>query len=70
MIMSVTMTNGGKVSGPQECAGCNKKIHDKFILKVCHKFLSAANCFQNKQPKIRMMPENIPFLENVKPYKR
>ena len=37
MIMSVTMTSGGKVSGPQECAGCNKKIHDKFILKVSGK---------------------------------
>ena len=34
MIMSVTMASGGKVAGPQECAGCNKKIHDKFILKV------------------------------------
>ena len=21
-------------TGPQECAGCGKKIHDKFILKV------------------------------------
>eukprot|EP00090_Calanus_glacialis_P044307 TRINITY_DN7892_c0_g1_i1.p1 TRINITY_DN7892_c0_g1~~TRINITY_DN7892_c0_g1_i1.p1 ORF type:complete len:222 (+),score=32.37 TRINITY_DN7892_c0_g1_i1:57-722(+) len=38
MIMSVTMTNGGKVAGPQECAGCNKKIHDKFILKAMDLF--------------------------------
>ena len=24
----------GKVSDVQECAGCHKKIHDKFVLKV------------------------------------
>ena len=24
----------GKVSDVKECAGCNKKIHDKFVLKV------------------------------------
>ena len=24
----------GKIGGPQECAGCGKKIHDKFLLKV------------------------------------
>ena len=34
-----TMSGGaggvqGKVSDLQECAGCHKKIHDKFVLKV------------------------------------
>ena len=24
----------GKIGGPQECAGCGKKIHDKYLLKV------------------------------------
>jgi len=26
--------DGGKIGGPQECAGCGKKIHDKFLLKA------------------------------------
>ena len=26
----------GKVSDVQECAGCHKKIHDKYVLKVSH----------------------------------
>ena len=32
----MTATTGvqGKVSEVQECAGCNKKIHDKYVLKV------------------------------------
>ena len=33
MIMAVK-EDSGKVAGPQECAGCGKKIHDKFLLKV------------------------------------
>ena len=33
MIMAVK-EDCGKIGGPQECAGCGKKIHDKFILKV------------------------------------
>ena len=33
MIMAVK-EDCGKVAGPQECAGCGKKIHDKFLLKV------------------------------------
>merc|ERR1712212_265439 len=32
------MTSGGKVAGPQECAGCTKKIHDKFILKAVDQY--------------------------------
>ena len=28
----------GKIGGPQECAGCGKKIHDKYLLKVNHTF--------------------------------
>ena len=41
MIGQVRMTSVGQ-TGPQECAGCNKKIHDKFILKVgtAHPLLS------------------------------
>ena len=26
----------GKVSDVQECAGCHKKIHDKYVLKVSY----------------------------------
>ena len=33
MIMAVK-EDCGKIGGPQECGGCGKKIHDKFILKV------------------------------------
>lgn len=33
MIMAVK-EDSGKVAGPQECAGCGKKIHDKFLLKA------------------------------------
>ena len=33
MIMAVK-EDCGKIGGPQECAGCGKKIHDKFLLKV------------------------------------
>jgi len=33
MIMAVK-EDCGKVAGPQECAGCGKKIHDKFLLKA------------------------------------
>ena len=34
MIMTASGGVQGKVSDVQECAGCNKKIHDKFVLKV------------------------------------
>ena len=34
MIMTATTGVQGKVSEVQECAGCNKKIHDKYVLKV------------------------------------
>ena len=33
MIMAVK-EDCGKIGGPQECAGCGKKIHDKYLLKV------------------------------------
>ena len=33
MIMTVK-SECSKISGPQECAGCGNKIHDKFLLKV------------------------------------
>ena len=33
-IMTASGGVQGKVSDVQECAGCNKKIHDKFVLKV------------------------------------
>ena len=33
MIMAVK-EDCGKIGGPQEGAGCGKKIHDKFLLKV------------------------------------
>jgi len=33
MIMAVK-EDCGKIGGPQECAGCGKKIHDKFLLKA------------------------------------
>jgi len=33
MIMAVK-EDDGKIGGPQECAGCGKKIHDKFLLKA------------------------------------
>ena len=36
MIMAVK-EDCGKIGGPQECAGCGKKIHDKFLLKVTEK---------------------------------
>lgn len=36
MIMAVK-EDCGKIGGPQECAGCGKKIHDKFLLKVGYK---------------------------------
>ena len=35
MIMAVK-EDCGKIGGPQECAGCGKKIHDKYLLKVNH----------------------------------
>ena len=35
-IMTASGGVQGKVSDVQECAGCNKKIHDKFVLKVSH----------------------------------
>merc|ERR1712119_61560 len=34
MIMTASGGVQGKVSDVQECAGCNKKIHDKFVLKA------------------------------------
>ena len=34
MIMTASGGVQGKVSDVQECAGCHKKIHDKFVLKV------------------------------------
>ena len=34
MIMSVKLECRGRLAGTQECAGCNKKIHDKYVLKV------------------------------------
>ena len=34
MIMTASGGVQGKVSDVQECAGCNKKIHDKYVLKV------------------------------------
>ena len=34
MIMTASGGVQGKVSDVKECAGCNKKIHDKFVLKV------------------------------------
>merc|ERR1719225_1592733 len=34
MIMTATTGVQGKVSEVQECAGCNKKIHDKYVLKA------------------------------------
>ena len=37
MIMAVK-EDCGKIGGPQECAGCGKKIHDKYLLKVNHAF--------------------------------
>ena len=33
-IMTASGGVQGKVSDVQECAGCNKKIHDKYVLKV------------------------------------
>ena len=33
-IMTASGGVQGKVSDVQECAGCHKKIHDKFVLKV------------------------------------
>ena len=32
--MSVKLECRGRLAGTQECAGCNKKIHDKYVLKV------------------------------------
>ena len=29
----------GKVSDVKECAGCHKKIHDKYVLKVFAKYM-------------------------------
>ena len=34
MIMTASGGVQGQVSDVQECAGCSKKIHDKFVLKV------------------------------------
>jgi len=34
MIMSVKLDSRGKVNATQECAGCGKKIHDRFVLKA------------------------------------
>ena len=46
MIMAVK-EDCGKVAGPQECAGCGKKIHDKFLLKVSSFFHEC--CYQVRQ---------------------
>ena len=39
MIMAVK-EDCGKIGGPQECAGCGKKIHDKYLLKVISQSVS------------------------------
>lgn len=43
MIMAVK-EDCGKIGGPQECAGCGKKIHDKYLLKVICKNERGFNC--------------------------
>merc|ERR1719234_958008 len=37
MITRIGMATAGQ-TGPQECAGCGKKIHDKFILKAVDQY--------------------------------
>merc|ERR550532_3064851 len=37
MITTIGMATAGQ-TGPQECAGCGKKIHDKFILKAVDQY--------------------------------
>merc|ERR550532_3153063 len=37
MITTIGMATAGQ-TGPQECAGCGKKIHDKFILKAVEQY--------------------------------
>merc|ERR1712223_1641665 len=37
MITRIGMATSGQ-TGPQECAGCGKKIHDKFILKAVDQY--------------------------------
>ena len=63
MIMAVK-EDCGKIGGPQECAGCGKKIHDKYLLKVNH----ALNIYyisikkENKE-KIEFYKFTKPFME-------
>ena len=50
----------GKIGGPQECAGCGKKIHDKYLLKVNH----ALNIYYIKKEN----KEKIGFFKFTKPF--
>ena len=64
MIMAVK-EDCGKIGGPQECAGCGKKIHDKYLLKVNH----ALNIYyiSIKKEKIEFFKFTKPFMEIYAP---
>ena len=63
MIMAVK-EDCGKIGGPQECAGCGKKIHDKYLLKVNH----ALNIYYISIKKENK--EKIEFFKFTKPFDR